>query len=89
MELEELKNEAAKLGYRLVKNETKDYDCSCVMPYPNFHYKKGSGRWKCVDKYTPCVHMVNGKPSTKKTYCRKKAVEEITDETEQSNSTEV
>lgn len=48
---EELKAEADKLGYRVVKEPT--YQCSCYMPYPNECHKHTNGKWKCVDKYRP------------------------------------
>ena len=28
-----------------------DWDCSCLMDYPNENYKCKNGHWKCVDRY--------------------------------------
>lgn len=63
MTLEELKAEAKKQGYYLLRKP--DYDCSCYMPYPNKCCRRGNGNWICVDKY---VNI----PSKGKTKCRKK-----------------
>lgn len=47
----ELKIEAKKLGYTVVKKPC--YQCSCYMPYPNEYHKNKNGTWKCVDRFRP------------------------------------
>jgi len=50
MTVEELKEEAKKMGYVLKKESC--YQCSCYCSYPNINHKRTNG-WKCVDKYKP------------------------------------
>lgn len=47
----ELRAEAKKLGYVLVKKPC--YQCTCYVPYPNKSHRYKNGRWKCVDEYRP------------------------------------
>lgn len=62
---EELKAEAKRLGYTVVKKPC--YQCSCYMPYPNELHKNSKGTWKCVDKYRPikCERKWWHQPMTK------------------------
>lgn len=67
MTLEELKTEAARLGYRLQKKRTSD--CRCVLPSPNPNFKTKDGQWKCIDDYE-CI----GRSSKGYTWCNKRSV---------------
>lgn len=49
MTKEELKVEAKKLGYIVVKKPY--YQCSCYCSYPNINHEHKNGKWKCVDNY--------------------------------------
>ena len=59
MTVEELKEEARKLGYNIAKKPV--YDCSCWAKYPNKYVRKGNGKWKCVDCYEPIGTSAYGK----------------------------
>ena len=50
MTVEELKNEAGKIGYTC--NKKPCYQCSCYISYPNFMHRRKTS-WKCIDKYIP------------------------------------
>ena len=65
---EELKIEAKKKGYRLIK--TPRYTCTCYMPYPNECHRKKNGKWKCLE-YEPLKFKRTGEhyPMTR---CRKR-----------------
>ena len=64
MTFEELKSEADKMGYKLVKKP--DWDCACAVPYPNDCYKRNNGHWKCVD----CFEYI-GLSCQGMTHCRR------------------
>lgn len=66
---EQLKDEAKKLGYTVVKKPC--YQCSCYMPYPNINHKHKNGKWKCVDKYRPMKFM-RKRGNTPQTKCVRK-----------------
>ena len=74
MTLEELKAEANKLGYTVVKKTCQT--CSCYMPYPNENHKHKNGRWKCVDKYRPIKRKKNSNYSPITKCIRKKENED-------------
>ena len=77
MTYEELKAEAAKIGYAVYKKP--EYDCSCYGEYPNEAHRMKNGRWKCVEKYEP-ITVTDGSITGReggakhkfKTYCRRK-----------------
>ena len=51
MTVDDLKKEAEKAGYTVIKKPC--YDCSCYSEYPNKCHQHKNGRWKCVDNYRP------------------------------------
>lgn len=58
MNYDELKEEALRQGYKLLK--IPEYQCSCYVPYPNESHKHKNGKWKCIDKYEPIeIKMTN------------------------------
>lgn len=61
----ELKIEAEKLGYKIIRKPC--YQCSCYAEYPNKAHKFKNGNWKCVDKFKPIKHkrINNFSPVTK------------------------
>ena len=65
--IEELKAEADKLGYKLVKKP--DYDCSCYSTYPNERCKN-NGTWRCIDKYRP-IEKKRRSEYSPVTYCER------------------
>lgn len=69
MTLYELREEAQKQGYKLIK--TPSYQCTCYMDYPNECYRKKNGSWKCVDKYEP-IKWKNKGDHFPTTHCRRK-----------------
>ena len=64
MTFDELKEEAKRQGYNLVKKP--DWTCSCCCPYPNDSSEKRKRR--CLEKYEFLRRSKNGN-----TYCRRKA----------------
>lgn len=66
--IEELKAEADKLGYRIVKKP--DYDCSCYSTYPNESCKFKNGKWACIDKYRP-IEKKRRSEYSPVTYCER------------------
>lgn len=71
MTVEELKQEAEKQGFSLVRKP--DYDCSCHRMYPNEMHRNKNGTWKCVDRYRPCKHQRKYMNTLDypKTFCRR------------------
>lgn len=65
---EELKAEAKKLGYVLIKKP--EYQCSCYCQYPNKNHKHKNGHWKCIDKYRP-ISMERKYDTRPVTYCKR------------------
>lgn len=63
---EELKAEAKKLGYVVMKKPC--YQCTCYKPYPNESHKRKNGKWKCVDNFRP-VKFNDKWLSRPTTYC--------------------
>ena len=43
----------------------KAKECTCWLPYPNYHFKKANGQWKCVD----CYKQVRERKGYAKTKC--------------------
>lgn len=68
MTKEELKEEANKLGYSIIKKP--NYQCSCYCPYPNINHKRANG-WKCVDRYEQ-MEWERKHTHQPKTKCRRK-----------------
>lgn len=64
MTFEELKTEADKMGYKLIKKP--DWDCACYMPYPNKNHERYDGTWKCID----CFEFM-GTSRQGMTHCRR------------------
>lgn len=65
---EELRAEAKKLGYNILKKPK--YQCSCHCVYPNENCRQKNGCWKCVDKYRPIKIYIKHKwGSGPITYC--------------------
>lgn len=64
MTFEELKSQADKMGYKLIKKP--DWDCSCVLPYPNKNHELKNGKWKCID----CFDFI-GTSRQGMTHCRR------------------
>ena len=71
MTIEELKNEAEKMGYNIYKKP--EYQCCCSTPYPNCNHKLKNGKWKCMDKYE-FLREKKGAFGSVKTYCKLKEV---------------
>ena len=68
----ELKAEAGRQGYRLVKQQ--EYDCQCHMPYPNRTRICRNGYWKC-EHHEPVAELCtpyNEFGYDGRTYCRRK-----------------
>lgn len=68
-EIDELRTEAKRKGFRLCK--IPEYQCTCYMEYPNKNHKHKNGHWKCVDNYEPIKFKRIGE-SFPMTRCRKK-----------------
>ena len=79
MTVEELRAEAKKQGYSLVKRG--DWDCECSAQYPNTSRKQKNGKWICVDKYECVRDLVQSRQGgyDYRTRCRRKVQEIMND----------
>ena len=59
--------EPVPAGYKLVK--CPDYDCCCIVDYPNKNHCRKNGHWKCIDRFEYW-----GKTKFGKTACIRKEV---------------